>query len=77
VRNTVAMDGQQQDQDGQVSEVGGLDPADADTPIQPDQSVAGAPEGESGEVDEGPQGPNAAPDWESDPGETDTRSSRD
>jgi hypothetical protein len=71
------MSAREDEQGGQVSEVGALDPADAGTPIQPDQSVAGAPEGESGEVDEGPQGPNAAPDWENDPGETDTRSSRD
>ncbi|GAA1476521.1 hypothetical protein GCM10009623_09670 [Nocardioides aestuarii] len=62
------------EQDGQVSEVGNLDEADADTPIQPDQSVAGAPDAESGEVDEGPQGPNARPEWEDDPGDTDTRS---
>ncbi len=65
------------EQDGQVSEVSGMDPAEADTPIQPDQSVAGAPDAESGEVDEGPQGPNARPDWENDPGETDTRSADD
>lgn len=65
------------EKDGQVSEVQGMDPAEADTPIQPDQSVAGAPDSESGEVDEGPQGPNARPDWENDPGETDTRSARD
>ena len=71
------MDGHQQDQDGQVSEVGRMDPDQADTPIQPDQSVAGAPEGESGEVDEGPQGPDAVPDWEDDPGQTDGRTSRD
>jgi hypothetical protein len=51
-----------EEQDGQVSEVGALDPDEADTPIQPDQSVAGAPDAESGEVDEGPQGPNARPD---------------
>lgn len=44
---------------GQVSEVGRLDPADADTPISDDQSVAGQPDGESGETDEGPTGPNA------------------
>lgn len=42
---------------GQVSEVGGLERADE--PISDDQSVAGQPEGESGEVDEGPTGPNA------------------
>ena len=45
--------------EGQLSEVGRLDPAEADLPIQPDQAVAGAPEGESGEVDEGRAGPNA------------------
>ncbi|TIC81733.1 hypothetical protein [Nocardioides sp. GY 10127] len=45
--------------DGQVSEVGALDPADADTPISDDQSVAGQPDGESGTVDEGPTGPNS------------------
>jgi hypothetical protein len=61
------------EQDGQVSEVQSLDPAEADTPIQPDQSVGGAPDAESGEVDEGPQGPNSRPDWDDDPGETDTR----
>lgn len=62
-------------QDGQVSEVSGMDPAESDTPIQPDQSVAGGPDAESGETDEGPQGPNAKPDWDQDPGETDTRPS--
>jgi hypothetical protein len=66
-----------QEQEGQVSEVSGMDPAESDTPIQPDQSVAGAPDSESGEVDEGPQGPNAKPDWDGDPGETETRPSRD
>ena len=49
----------QDDQGGQVSEVGRLDPADADTPISDDQSVAGSPSDESGETDEGPTGPNA------------------
>ena len=63
------------EQDGQVSEVQALDEDDADTPIQPDQAVGGAPDAESGEVDEGPQGPNARPDWQEDPGETDTRPS--
>ena len=50
------------DQDGkqgQVSEIGRLDPAEADTPISDDQSVAGSPSDESGEVDEGPTGPNS------------------
>lgn len=45
--------------EGQVSEVAAMDPADADTPISDDQSVAGSPSDESGEVDDGPQGPNA------------------
>ena len=44
---------------GQLSEVGRMDPADADTPISDDQSVAGQPDGESGRTDEGPTGPNA------------------
>ena len=44
---------------GQVSEVGRMDPAEADTPISDDQSVAGQPDGESGTTDEGPTGPNA------------------
>jgi len=50
------------DQDGragQVSETGQMDPADADTPISDDQSVAGSPSDESGEVDEGATGPNS------------------
>ena len=47
--------------EGQVSEVSMMDSSQADTPIQPDQSVAGSPDDESGTVDEGPQGPNANP----------------
>ncbi|GAA2007204.1 hypothetical protein [Nocardioides kribbensis] len=47
------------DQDGQLSEVGNLE--DAGDPIMPDQAVAGAPDAESGSVDEGPAGPNANP----------------
>lgn len=46
------------DEDGQVTEVGSLSDAG---PIEPDQAVAGAPEGESGETDEGAAGPNAIP----------------
>ncbi len=38
-----------------------MDGAEADTPIQPDQSVAGSPDDEVGAVDEGAQGPNADP----------------
>lgn len=44
---------------GQVSEVSAMDPSEADTPISDSQSVAGQPTDESGEVDEGPTGPNA------------------
>jgi hypothetical protein len=44
---------------GQVSESSMMDPAQADVPISDGQSVAGQPDGESGAVDEGPQGPNA------------------
>ncbi|GGF54240.1 hypothetical protein GCM10011519_30190 [Marmoricola endophyticus] len=50
----------EQDQQGEVSEVSAMDPADADTPIQPDQATQGAPEMESGEVQtDAEAGPNA------------------
>jgi hypothetical protein len=42
---------------GQVSEVAAL--GDPDQPIDPSDSVAGQPEGESGKTDEGPTGPDA------------------
>ena len=45
--------------EGQLSEVVRLDPAEADVPIQPDQAVAGSPDGESGRPQEGRAGPNA------------------
>lgn len=48
---------QSEEQDGQVSEVSTME--DAQDPIQPDQSVAGAPGDD--DVDEGAQGPNANP----------------
>jgi len=44
---------------GEVSEVTSLDPAAADVPISDDQAVAGYPDSESGQPDEGPTGPNA------------------
>lgn len=47
--------------EGQVSEVSGMDPAEADQPIYPDQATAGYPETESGEAEEGSAGPNARP----------------
>ncbi len=50
------------DQDGktgQVAETGRMDQAEADTPVSDDQSVAGSPSDESGQVDEGPTGPNS------------------
>lgn len=43
--------------EGQVSEVSTLE--GADEPIQPDQAVAGAPDAESGQTQEGKTGPNA------------------
>ncbi len=57
----------EQDQGGQVSEVSGLkaDPDDESSlerpgdPIEPGDSVAGDPDGESGGPDEGPTGPDA------------------
>jgi hypothetical protein len=45
------------DSGGQVSEVSAL--RDKDQPISPGDSVAGAPDGESGRPDEGPTGPDA------------------
>ena len=50
-----------QDQDGQVSEVASMDPAAADTPISDDQAVAGYPDSESGRPQEGETGPDAIP----------------
>ena len=54
-------DSQPETSEGQVSEVSGMDPADAETPISPGDATAGAPEGESGRPDSGPAGPNAIP----------------
>ncbi|MEP9364628.1 hypothetical protein ABLE68_16800 [Nocardioides sp. CN2-186] len=45
------------DTDGQVSEVASFKKPGEE--ISPEDSVAGAPEGESGKTDEGPTGPNA------------------
>lgn len=61
---TDAKPDNEQQSEGQVSEVSGMDPAEADTPIAPDQAVAGYPDSESGGPDEGPAGPNAVPDHE-------------
>lgn len=47
--------------EGQVSEVSGMDPAEADDAISPGDATAGAPEGESGTPDSGPAGPDAIP----------------
>lgn len=52
-------DQKQRDQQGEVSEVQRMDPAEAETPISDDQAVAGQPDGESGKTDEGPTGPNS------------------
>jgi hypothetical protein len=46
-----------EDADGQVSEVASF--KEAGEAISPGDAVAGAPEGESGHVDEGPTGPDA------------------
>lgn len=46
------------DSEGQVSEMA----ADAPEPISSGDSVAGQPDPQPGEVDEGTQGPNAIPD---------------
>lgn len=53
-------DGDQKD--GQVSELAAA--GGQPEPISAEDSVAGQPEGESGEVQEGAQGPNAVPDDE-------------
>jgi hypothetical protein len=45
------------DSEGQVSEVASFDASVEQ--ISPGDSVAGAPEGESGRADEGPTGPDA------------------
>jgi len=45
------------DSEGTVSEASSLE--NPDEPIQPDQAVAGAPDAESGEAQEGKTGPNA------------------
>ena len=55
---TDTSDDQQQD-DGEVSEVGQLNADQAEDPISDSQSVAGSPSDESGPVDEGPTGPNS------------------
>lgn len=62
-----AQDQEDGQSEGQVSEVGAMDPADADTPISDDQSVAGSPSDESGRPDEGPTGPNSKPDHAHEP----------
>ena len=65
------VDGTQDE--GQVSEVASMDPDVADVPISDDQAVAGNPDDESGEAQEGTAGPNAAP--RHDPPENDNASS--
>jgi hypothetical protein len=51
---------QQPEDEGQVSEVVRLDPEAADTPISDSEHVAGYPDSESGEPDEGEEtGPDA------------------
>lgn len=61
-----------QEQDGQVSEL--APEGDEPTPISPGDSVAAQPDGESGDTQEGTQGPNAAP--RHNPPEPHNRSSR-
>lgn len=55
------MDDGTQDEGGQVSEVASMDPAAADVPISDDQAVAGNPDDQSGEAQEGTTGPDAPP----------------
>lgn len=49
------------DSDGQVSEVASMDPAAADEPISDDQGVAGNPEAEGAIEDGEDAGPNGKP----------------
>lgn len=49
------------DSEGQLSEVGALDPDLIGEPISPSDAVAGAPDGESGRADEGAAGPDGIP----------------
>jgi hypothetical protein len=65
-------EGTPEDQDGQVSEL--APEGDEPTPISPGDSVAAQPDGESGETQEGTQGPNASP--RHNPPEPDNASSR-
>jgi hypothetical protein len=53
--------GESTQDEGQVSEVASLDPDAADVPISDDQAVAGNPDDQSGEVQEGTAGPDAPP----------------
>jgi hypothetical protein len=57
----VGMSGNQSSDEGQVSEVTKLDPAEAEGAIYPEDATAGYPDTESGEPDEGNPGPNARP----------------
>jgi hypothetical protein len=50
----------EKDPQGQISEM--VPDGDQPEPISPGDSVAGQPDGESGETQEGTQGPNAVPD---------------
>jgi hypothetical protein len=54
-------DHEEQSSSSQVSEVSGMAAAGAGQPIMPDQSVAGAPDADSGETQAGGVGPNARP----------------
>jgi hypothetical protein len=57
VMNTPAESSSEADTEGQVSEVASF--KDPNEEISPGDSVAGAPEQESGRADEGPTGPDA------------------
>jgi len=51
---------QDEQDEGQVSEVSRLDPDDKDTPIAGEDATAGYPDSESGKPDEGAAGPEAS-----------------
>jgi len=49
------------DDQGQISEVQRMDEDEKDTPISPEDATSGYPEGETGDPDTGPAGPDANP----------------
>lgn len=55
------------DDGGEVSDVSGMDDAQADEAIEPEDATAGAPESDTGGPDEGPLAPTAQKEGSSSP----------